>query len=105
MTQTDLGKLHQNDADIDYQKMDEKHLSVMQKIRMQETEQTKMPTDSLSVNLQLSPAVEQANEYLEDPKGLLARNPMGQLYRCKLKMTLSHQASPGQASTGFFTNV
>lgn len=105
MTQTDLGKLHQNDADIDYQKMDEKHQSVMQKIRMQETEQTKMPTDSLSVNLQLSPTVEQSNEYIEDPKNLIARNGMGQLYRCKLKVTLSHQAAPGVASTGYFTNV
>ena len=64
-----------------------------------------MPTDSLTVNMQLSPAIEQANEYIEDPKSLIARNPMGQLYRCKLKITLSHQCPPAQASTGYFSNV
>lgn len=105
MTQTDLGRLHQNDADIDYQKMDEKHQGIMHKIKMQETEQTRMPTDSLSVNLQLSPQIEQANEYIEDPNNLIARNPVGQLFRCKLKVTLSHQCPPAQSSTGYFSNV
>lgn len=36
-----------------------------------------MPTDSLSVNLQLSSAIEQAGEYIEDPNNLIARNPVG----------------------------
>ena len=77
MTQTDLGKLHQNEADVDYQRMDQKHQSIMQRIRMQETEQTKMPTDSLGVNLQLSPSIEQSGEYVEDPNNIIARNRDG----------------------------
>jgi len=49
-----------------------------------------MPLDNLNVNLQLSNSIEECNEYLEDPDNLLARNPMGQLYRQKLKITLSY---------------
>ena len=50
-----------------------------------------MPIDNLNVNLQLTPQIEQCNEYLEDPENILARNLMGQLFRMKLKMTLSYQ--------------
>ena len=50
-----------------------------------------MPKDSLNVNLQLNSVIEECNEYLEDPQALLARNMMGQLYRMKLKLTLSYQ--------------
>lgn len=105
MTQTDLGKLHQSEADIDYQRMDQRHQTIMQRIRMQETEQTKMPTDSLSVNLQLSPNIELAGEYVEDPNNIIARNNSGQVYKCKLKVTLSYNSPPGRMTTGAFSNV
>lgn len=36
-----------------------------------------MPTDSLSVNLQLSSHIEQAGEYVEDPNNVIARNENG----------------------------
>jgi hypothetical protein len=33
-----------------------------------------MPTDSLSVNLQLSSNIEESGEYVEDPNNIIARN-------------------------------
>ena len=64
-----------------------------------------MPMDNLQVNLQLASKIEECSEYIEDPEKLLARNLMGQLYRVKLKITLSYQQPPGQYKTGFFKNV
>ena len=49
-----------------------------------------MPLDNLNVNLQLSNNIEECNEYLDDDEKVLARNPMGQLYRQKLKVTISY---------------
>lgn len=40
-----------------------------------------MPSDSLNVNLQLGNTIEENSEYMEDPKGILAKNMMGQYYR------------------------
>jgi hypothetical protein len=57
------------------------------------------------VNLQLARSIEQNGEYIEDEFGIIARNPVGQLYRMKLKMTLSNQGKPGTTSTGFYSNV
>jgi hypothetical protein len=70
--------------------MEEKHASILERIRNTETEQTKMPSDSLNVNLQLGNNIEESGEYMEDPDGILARNPMGQYFRQKLKVTLSY---------------
>jgi len=85
--------------------MDEKNQLINMKIKMQETEQTKLPTDTLNVNLQLARSIEQNGEYIEDEFGIIARNPVGQLYRMKLKMTLSNQGKPGASTTGFYSNV
>ena len=32
MSQTDLGKLHQSEKDVDYEKMDAKHQEVLERI-------------------------------------------------------------------------
>jgi len=90
MTPTDLGKLHQNEQEIDYQKMDEKHREILVRIKNSESEQSSMPTDHLSINIQLSRDLEQCTEYLDDPDNVLARNLSGQLYRQKMKVLLSY---------------
>lgn len=41
MSQADIGKLHQNESKVDYLKLEQQHLAIMEKIRMQETEQVK----------------------------------------------------------------
>ena len=51
MSQTDLGKLHQTDTEVDYEQMEVKHRQILERIRNTETEQTKMPNDSLNVNM------------------------------------------------------
>ena len=61
--------------------MEVKHQAIMERIKNTETEQTKKPSDSLNVNLQLGSSIEETGEYMEDPDNLLARNPMGQCYR------------------------
>ena len=33
MSQTDLGKLHQNEKAVDYQKLETQHLNIMEKIQ------------------------------------------------------------------------
>lgn len=90
MSQTDLGKLHQSEKDLDYEKIETNYQGLLERIKNSETEQTKMPLDNLNVNLQVSNSIEECNEYLEDPDNTLARNPMGQLFRQKLKITLSY---------------
>ena len=47
--------------------MDVQHQEIMATIRNHENEQVKMPSDNLTVNLQLNSNVEQVREYLEDP--------------------------------------
>lgn len=85
--------------------MEEKHRSILEKIKNSESEQSRMPTDHMSVNLQLSDNIEQCQEFLDDDQGLLARNPLGQLFRQKLKVTLSYRQAPGQIGAGIFKNV
>lgn len=77
----------------------------MERIRVQETEQVKQPQDKLDVNLQLSTAIEEVREYLDDPEGLLATTHAGLLYRMKLKVTLSYKQPPGFIGLGLFQNV
>ena len=67
MSQTDLGKLHQSEKEIDYEKMEQKYRAICEQIKSSETETNKMPSDNLNVNLQISPVIEECNEYLEDP--------------------------------------
>ena len=105
MSQTDLGKLHQSEKEVDYAQMEDKHLAILERIKNTETEQTKMPSDSLNVNLQLGNKIEESGEYMEDPDNILARNPMGQYFRQKLKVTLSYQKAPGSITAGIFRNV
>ena len=85
--------------------MEEKHRAILEKIKNSESEQSRMPTDHMSVNLQLSDNIEQCQEFLDDDQGLLARNPLGQLFRQKLKVTLSYRQAPGQIGAGIFKNV
>ena len=70
--------------------MELKHQMILDRIKNQETESNRVPQDILSVHLQLASKIEESNEYVEDPGKLLARNMMGQLYRMKLKVTLSY---------------
>ena len=105
MSQSDLGKLHQNNQEVDYEKMQKKHAMIMEQIRQQENESTKAPQDSLTINLQVAKKVEQVTEYLDDPDNILARTSKGQLYRLKVKVTLSYEQAAGQAGVGFFKNV
>jgi len=49
-----------------------------------------MPSDVLNVNIELGSKIEQVNEYLEDPDNKLARSELGQLYRIRVKVTLSY---------------
>ena len=51
MTQTDLGKLHQSENEANYAQMEEKHRSILEKIKNSESEQSRMPSDHMSVNL------------------------------------------------------
>lgn len=91
MSSSDIGKLHHTDQKVDYLKLDKQFNETMDKIKMQETEQVKQPQDKLEVNVQLSTAIEEVREYLDDPENLLAQNPKGMLYRMKLKVTLSYK--------------
>lgn len=77
LSQNDLGKLHQSEKEIDFEKIDIRYNEILEQIKSSETETNVMPKDSLNVNLQLNSVIEECNEYLEDPHTLLARNLMG----------------------------
>jgi hypothetical protein len=47
--------------------MEEKHRAILEKIKNSENEQSRMPSDFMTVNLVLSENVEQCTEFLEDP--------------------------------------
>lgn len=53
----------------------------------------------------LSSMVEAANEYIDDPKHLMARNDKGQVVRMKLKITLSYKPATSYSSVGIFKNT
>ena len=79
MSQNDIGKLHQSEIEIDYAQIEQQHTEILQRIKNTETEQTKMPSDSLNVNLQLGNHIEENGEYMEDPDDIFAKNMISEL--------------------------
>lgn len=47
--------------------------------------------------------IEASNEYIEDPKGIIARNDAGKVIRMKLKVTIGYKGSNN--SQGNFKNI
>ena len=69
--------------------MDLEHQRLLARIRNHEDEKQVEPEEKLIIVPNLSSVVELSNEYIEDPKGIIARNEQGKLIRMKLKIALS----------------
>mmetsp|Transcript_15350 Transcript_15350/g.25947 ORF Transcript_15350/g.25947 Transcript_15350/m.25947 type:complete len:95 (+) Transcript_15350:1169-1453(+) len=91
LSTTDIGRLHQSDKDVDYQRMDENYRRVLEKIKNSENESSQSPLDNLNINLQLGTKIEEVNEFIDDPLNLLARTLEGKLFSLKLKILLSYK--------------
>ena len=72
---------------------------------MSENETEKTQLDGLSLSLRFHPEIEQLHDYIDDSKGILARNMMGQMFRQRLNIILSYQKTAGGKATGMFKNI
>lgn len=86
---------------IDYASVNKEHSKLIQQIRTLEENRVDEPTDSLQISCQLTSRLEATNEYIEDPKHIIARNEMQQVLRAKLKISLSYQAGSNPISATF----
>jgi hypothetical protein len=87
-----------NERELDYDKINQEHRQILQRIKNTEENKTEDPTEAITMSFQLANKMEACSEYVEDPDNKLARNEHGQLLRCKLKITLSY--SPGANPSG-----
>lgn len=53
----------------------------------------------------LSSFIEGSTDYIEDPKGLIARNDQGRVIRMKMKISLGFKGLPGDTSGSLLKNV
>jgi hypothetical protein len=82
--------------------MDMEHQRLLSRIRNHEDEKQVEPDDKLVINTQLSSFIEASNEYIDDPKGIYARNEKGKVIRMSMKITLNYKNT---SSVGAYKNI
>jgi hypothetical protein len=81
------------------------HQRLLARIANHEEEKQVEPVQQMTIIPNLSSVIESSGEYMEDPKGILARDASGRLIRMKLKVSLSFKAIAGDNSGSILKNV
>ena len=74
------------------------HQKLLARIRSHEDDKQTEPPSQLIVTPHLSSVIEASTDYMEDPKGIIARNEQGRVIRMKLKVSLGFKASAGDGA-------
>ena len=86
---------------VNYEQVNQEHSQILQKIKQHEEERQVEPTDSIKLSYVLQQALEESNEYVEDPKNQIAVSLGGRPLRMKIKVTLSYQPGSNPVSPHF----
>eukprot|EP00347_Sterkiella_histriomuscorum_P008020 403346677 len=90
-------------TELNYSQMDMEHQRLLARIRNHEDEKQVEPEEKIVINAQLASFVEATRDYIDDPKGVLAKNDKNLVLRMSLKITLGFKGSGG--NKGCFRNI
>jgi hypothetical protein len=71
------------------------HQRLLARIRNHENDKQVEPQEQLVITPTLSSVIEASGDYIEDSKGVIARNEQGKVIRIKLKLSLSFKGGAG----------
>jgi Bardet-Biedl syndrome 9 protein len=78
--------------ETNYEEMDAEHQRLLARIMSTEQTEKVEPDFALSLGAQLF-TVEEANEYIDDPKNIYAKGDNGRVFRMKVKLSISYEGS------------
>ena len=90
---------------VNYDEMSLEHQRLLARIANHEEEKQVEPEQVLTIVPTLSSVVESSGEYIEDPRGIIARDANGRVIRMKLKIALSFKGGVGDQSGSLLKNV